>query len=113
MSDFEGLLDAYRDILKKQAATSYEDLGIWPLREYVDAARAALEKCYDELAKERDGESCVLYMTVARLGGLVEGMPTARLNFLQRIDELRTIEKRCAKLQAALDQDDKTKTSKE
>lgn len=33
-----------------------------------------------------------LHMAVARLGGTVEGHPTARLNFLQRIDELREIE---------------------
>lgn len=30
-----------------------------------------------------------LDMAVDRLGGTVEGRPTARVNFLQRIDELR------------------------
>ena len=34
----------------------------------------------------------VLSMAVQRLGGLVEGKPTARINFLQRIDALREIE---------------------
>jgi|GEM_PF-6209732 len=33
-----------------------------------------------------------LHMAVARLGGTVEGCPTHRINFLQRIDELRAIE---------------------
>lgn len=47
------------------------------------------------MAKERDeavakaaGFDAQLHMTVARLGGMVEGHPTARLNFLQRIDAL-------------------------
>lgn len=31
-------------------------------------------------------------MTVHRLGGTVEGAPTARINFLQRIDELVAME---------------------
>ena len=38
----------------------------------------------------RDG---VLAMTVARLGGIVEGQPTHRGNFLQRIDQLRQTER--------------------
>lgn len=33
-------------------------------------------------------ERAVLSMTVSRLGGIVEGNPTGRHNFLQRIDEL-------------------------
>ena len=48
-----------------------------------------------ELAEARlkvGSESVVLAMTVDRLGGIVEGHPTARLNFLQRVDELREIE---------------------
>lgn len=36
----------------------------------------------------------VISMAVARLGGKVEGRPTGRHNFLQRIDELRRIEKK-------------------
>lgn len=35
----------------------------------------------------------ILSMTVARLGGTVEDAPTHRGNFLQRIDELRAIER--------------------
>jgi len=35
----------------------------------------------------------VLTMVVERLGGTVEGRPTERGNFLQRIDELRRIER--------------------
>ena len=41
-----------------------------------------------------DSEGAVLAMAVARLGGMVEGRPILRLNFLQRIDELRDIERR-------------------
>ena len=36
----------------------------------------------------RDYYEGILTMTVARLGGTVEGQPTCRENFLQRIDEL-------------------------
>ncbi len=35
----------------------------------------------------------ILAMVVRRLGGTVEGKPTERGNFLQRIDELRRIER--------------------
>lgn len=46
--------------------------------------------------------SLVLSMAVARLGGTVEGQPTARHNFLQLIDELRRIESDRAVLQAEI-----------
>src|SRR5687767_5033819 len=42
-------------------------------------------------AGRRDGKAAsegVLTAAVARLGGIVEGNPTGRHNFLQRIDEL-------------------------
>ena len=52
-----------------------------------------------KLTRERDearlAHQCsegVLSMTVARLGGMVEGRPTHRINFLQRIDELVALE---------------------
>lgn len=41
-----------------------------------------------------DAKEGVINMTVDRLGGMVEGAPTYRVNFLQRIDELRRIESR-------------------
>lgn len=44
----------------------------------------------------------VLTMTVARLGGIVEGRPTERVNFLQRIDELRQIEAQRADQEAEI-----------
>jgi hypothetical protein len=44
----------------------------------------------------REASEGVLAMTVDRLGGMVEGRPTERVNFLQRIDELREIERRAA-----------------
>ena len=60
----------------------------------------------DEVERLRlkvDSEGAVLAMTVARLGGMVEGHPTARLNFLQRVDELRGIERENARLREALE----------
>ena len=35
-----------------------------------------------------EGSEAVIHMAIARMGGLVEGRPTHRGNFLQRIDEL-------------------------
>lgn len=40
-----------------------------------------------------------LSMAVARLGGMVEGGPTSRVNFLQRIDELVEVERRLAEVE--------------
>lgn len=57
----------------------------------------------EELARaqrELAMSDAVISMAVARLGGAVEGSPTVRLNFLQRIDELVRIESeaiRCSK----------------
>lgn len=47
-----------------------------------------------ELIIQLGSRDATLAMTVARLGGFVEGAPTTRHNFLQRIDELRDIERR-------------------
>ena len=45
-------------------------------------------------AGEREAANeATLAMAVARLGGMVEGAPTARHNFLQRIDKLRAMER--------------------
>lgn len=43
-------------------------------------------------AQTREYYEGILAMTVARLEGTVEGQPTHRINFLQRIDELVRIE---------------------
>jgi len=51
-----------------------------------------LEDANTGLRMQVASEGAVLAMTVARVGGLVEGKPTLRLNFLQRIDELVGIE---------------------
>lgn len=45
-----------------------------------------------ELEVEVAAKEATIHMAVARLGGEVEGAPTHRINFLQRIDELRGIE---------------------
>lgn len=52
--------------------------------------RARVSEC--KLAHE--GSEAVIHMAIARLGGLVEGRPTHRGNFLQRIDELVAMESR-------------------
>jgi hypothetical protein len=66
---------------------------LWPC----DAIQLADE--VERLRVKVDSEGAVLAMTVDRLGGMVEGRATIRLNFLQRIDELRNIEHkwRCTK----------------
>ena len=60
----------------------------------VDCEWAAQEvsRRFEAQQMELECEKAVLCMTVSRLGGNVEGRPTARLNFLQRVDELRRIE---------------------
>lgn len=58
------------------------------------AARIAeLEARVAELEVEVAAKEATIHMAVARLGGEVEGAPTHRINFLQRIDELRGIER--------------------
>lgn len=75
------------------------------LKEFLRVAAATTDdeqKIAVQQQQRADGYDAQLYMTVARLGGTVEGYPTARLNFLQRIDELREIEAKVAKLEAEL-----------
>ncbi len=67
----------------------------WYCKHSIDAKDAEIER----LKAERDAaylahesSEAVLHMTVARLGGLVEGRPTHRGNFLQRIDALVRME---------------------
>ncbi len=60
-------------------AAAYQDER--ELRSQITALKAELEKA-----------RATLSMTVGRLGGEVEGCPTQRINFLQRIDALREIE---------------------
>lgn len=68
-------------------------------RKLMDAYDAAVNQ-HADLVRERDElrlnlecEKAVRSMTVDRLEGMVEGQPTHKGNFLQRIDELREIEK--------------------
>jgi hypothetical protein len=62
------------------------------MNERLLAERDALSRRIADLERDRDGERGMISMTIARLGGTVEGHPTDRHNFLQRIDELRAIE---------------------
>lgn len=71
-----------------QAAEAYLIAKITRLR----AANAKLVGALELSRIKVDSEGAVLAMAVDRLGGIVEGHATARLNFLQRIDELRDIE---------------------
>lgn len=76
-------------------------------RQSVEASRnrhiADLDKYADQLRLECNSLGAVLYMAVSRLGGTVEGRPTARVNFLQRVDELRTIETELSVVRRALE----------
>lgn len=56
-------------------------------------ARQNAECAGDEARIDRDTAEATLATAVSRLGGFVEGHPTHRLNFLQRIEELREIER--------------------
>jgi NTP pyrophosphatase (non-canonical NTP hydrolase) len=51
-----------------------------------------LERERDEARLAHQCSEAVLSMAVSRLGGLVEGQPTQRINFLQRIDALVVVE---------------------
>lgn len=64
----------------------------------------ALESGYDRLKEELDMERTCIRMAVLRLGGMVEGAPTHRLNFLQRIDALVTAERSLAEARAERDE---------
>jgi hypothetical protein len=65
--------------------------------------RREAEEKLAEARLEHESSEAVLHMTVSRLGGTVEGRPTLRLNFLQRIDELCQIERHVTTLSAALE----------
>lgn len=71
------------DCAVKEGRISY----LWLLRLYKRGVRDG-----------RDASEGVLSMAVYRLGGLVEGRPTERVNFLQRIDELVAAEADLARL---------------
>lgn len=70
--------------------------------ELFDNCVACIRVQRDELLTDLAGANGVLAMTVARLGGLVEGNPTHRINFLQRIDALRKTEKTALEALACL-----------
>ena len=84
--------------LDERAAREIEQLKAKEVRitsEEFDRMRAENTRLREALEEARikiDSEGAVLAMTVDRLGGMVEGHITARLNFLQRVDELRDIE---------------------
>lgn len=73
----------------------------WEMTVKVDPAKAADLIAAYRVRVEQEVENRVqeyyggiLSMTVARLEGTVEGYPTHTGNFLQRIDELRKIERK-------------------
>ena len=66
---------------------------IKPLFDVVTADLTRLRQEREELQKLVEARDGTLMMTVHRLGGMVEGRPTERVNFLQRVDELVRIEK--------------------
>lgn len=75
-----------------------------------DAREAEMEAALLEKAELREEVAHLkadlngrLSMTVARLGGTVEGLPTGKHNFLQRVDELRRIELQIGEITAHRD----------
>lgn len=60
-----------------------------------------LERELEQSRLNHQSSEATLAMAVARLGGEVEGAPTHRINFLQRIDQLRRVE---SALQAILNE---------
>lgn len=89
------------DALRERAETAERET-----EEYLAAFSAARSTAYameqerDEARREHDAVEATLAMTVARLGGMVDGHSTHRVNFLQRIDELRAIEREYSRLYA-------------
>jgi hypothetical protein len=93
--------------LSPKDAEDFEDILKFTKKSDWDGARQAdkvarLEKLHTlscqnedwikELTTRLEVREGTIAMAVARLGGMVEGAPTARVNFLQRIDELVRIE---------------------
>lgn len=68
-----------------------------------DATIAALREAVAEAKLSHRSSEATLSMAVARLEGLVEGRPTHRGNFLQRIDALREIELRATTAERELE----------
>ena len=67
---------------------------------YTGHAEEHDEDCASQLTVAAN--EATLHMAVARLGGMVEGRPTHRINFLQRIDELREVERKHDTYRSAL-----------
>ena len=64
---------------------------------------AYLEEMVSQARLAHQSSEATLAMAVARLGGEVEGAPTHRINFLQRIDALRRVEEQHGELADACD----------
>lgn len=58
------------------------------LADITQFARKKIEIC-------NEGELAVRHSIVDTIGGVVEGMPTNTINYLQRLRELVDVEKRC------------------
>lgn len=87
---------------RKKLATMTADRDRWEaLSELQGVALATARERISELELDLKMREATLTMTVARLGGMVEGRPTALINFLQRIDELVTIERTYAAAKAS------------
>jgi hypothetical protein len=74
-------------------------------QENMDAALAAITeaaKLRHEVSLLKKERGAIEYMLCRRLGGTVEGQPTAAINYLQRVDELREIERQNVAAQARI-----------
>lgn len=76
------------DVIERHQDSHLVMTALWIRRELRDESIVAELR---QRVASLEGQIC---MTVDRLGGKVEGKKTHEGNFLQRIDELRAIEKR-------------------
>lgn len=75
------------------------------------SANAAGGVWHKETGMSHELSESTINMAIARLGGMVDGQPTSRRNFLQRIDELRWIEEDRKNLQAEIARRDRYRMS--
>lgn len=76
------------DIVERLRANMDKYPGLENMNSEAAAEIPTLRLRVAEYKLAHEGSEAVIHMAIARMGGLVEGRPTHRGNFLQRIDEL-------------------------
>jgi hypothetical protein len=92
-----------RELIAEDGYWTTEDVAACRAGADALARVAALETALAQARLDHECSEGVLSMTVARLGGIVEGNPTGRHNFLQRVDALRRMEGENTALREALE----------